>query len=69
MLGSLAEDEAKEDVETSDGEDKECRHERKFVNVMRQDGSAQEALDNTQRTQAKRGSEDGKVSFKEPVGP
>jgi hypothetical protein len=65
FLGALAEDEADEHVQAADGEEEEGRDEGEVVDVVGEDGRANEALEHAERAEAKGGAEDGEVAVEE----
>lgn len=65
----LAEDEPEEHVEASYSEEKEGCYERKVVDVVRQYGCSNKALNDTYCAQAKVVPENGEVLVKETAGP
>ena len=57
----VPEDEAEDDVEAADGEEEEGGDEREVVDVVREDGGAEEALEDADGAEAEGGAEDGEV--------
>ena len=50
VLGLLAEDQTEEHVQAPNGEKEECRNEREVIDVVGEDGSSNETLENSERT-------------------
>lgn len=69
LLDALAEDEAEEHVQAADGEDEERGDEGEFVDVVGEDGCAEEALDDTERAEAEGTAEHGEEDVEELLGP